>query len=204
MKRIHPAAVAPALFVIAACAADQSAAEHTPADALLAALGSHCGEAFEGRVVSTDEADAGFASQRVVMHVRTCEPAAMRVPFHVGDDRSRTWVITRTAHGLRLKHDHRHEDGAEDVVTQYGGDASAQNISFADGRIRAEFPVDAFSIEMFEREDLPASVTNIWAVEIEPNDLFAYELRREGRFLRVEFDLSAPVAPPPAPWGAEG
>jgi hypothetical protein len=57
------------------------------------------------------------------MHVRTCSENALRIPFHVGDDHSRTWVITRTENGLRLKHDHRHEDGSEDAVTQYGGDS---------------------------------------------------------------------------------
>lgn len=46
------------------------------------------------------------------------------------------------------------------------------------------------------------SITNVWAREIAPGAVFAYELRRPGRFLRVEFDLSRPVAPPPPPWGA--
>jgi hypothetical protein len=31
--------------------------------------------------------------------------------------------------------------------------------------------------------------------------VFAYELRRPARFFRVEFDLTRPVAPAPAPWG---
>ena len=202
MKLILPAALAPALFFVAACA-DQRASEDAPADSFLAALNSHCGQAYEGRVVSSDEVDADFAAERLVMHVRECEPETVRVPFHVGDDRSRTWVITRTENGLRLKHDHRHEDGEEDAVTQYGGDASTDNVSQSGERHRAEFPVDDFSIEMFEREGLTASVTNIWAVEIEEDDLFAYELRRENRFFRVEFDLSAPVEAPPAPRGAD-
>lgn len=203
MKSFPPAALAPALLLFVACA-DQRASEATPADAFLTALSAHCGQAFEGSVVSTDDVDAGFAAERLVMHVRTCEPAAIRVPFHVGDDRSRTWVITRTADGLRLKHDHRHEDGEEDAVTQYGGDTSVETISRTGDRMRAEFPVDDFSIEMFKREGLTASVTNVWAVEVEENRLFAYELRRENRFFRVEFDLSIPVEAPPAPWGAEG
>ena len=53
---------------------------------------------------------------------RSCDLAEIRIPFHVGEDRSRTWVMTPTSVGLRLKHDHRHEDGSEDEVTQYGGD----------------------------------------------------------------------------------
>jgi hypothetical protein len=61
--------------------------------------------------------------------------------------------------------------------------------------------VDAESVAMFQREALAASVTNVWAMEIEPERRFVYELRRPGgRLFRVEFDLSRPVALPPAPW----
>ena len=51
--------------------------------------------------------------QRLVMHVRDCSADEVRIPFWVGEDHSRTWVVTRTETGLRLKHDHRHEDGSE-------------------------------------------------------------------------------------------
>lgn len=183
--------------------ADNSAAA-TPADAFLAALAGHCGQAFEGRVVAnrpaSPEPDA-FEGKRLVMHVRGCEAPTreLRVPFHVGEDRSRTWVLTRTGEGLRLKHDHRHEDGSDDAVTMYGGDtASAGSAS------RQEFPVDAESIAMFRREGLEASVSNTWAMEIEPGRRFVYELTRpDGREFKVEFDLSRPVDLPPPPWGSE-
>ncbi len=202
MRFIKLALSAPALFLAAACAND-APDDRAPADAFMAALGNHCGKAFEGSVVSTDEVDADFAAETLVMHVRTCEPDTIRIPFHVGEDRSRTWVITRLSDGLRLKHDHRHEDGTEDSVTQYGGDAPAANAVRSGNYTRVEFPVDDESIAMFEREGLSASVTNVWAIEIEENALFAYELKRENRFFRAEFDLSAPVDPPPPPWGAE-
>ena len=68
------------------------------------------------------EADSAFRRNTSVMHVRQCSDREIRIPFHVGENRSRTWVVTRTPQGLRLKHDHRHEDGTEDRVTQYGGD----------------------------------------------------------------------------------
>lgn len=193
MKQVFPVLI---LCLITACSNDARIdREATPSASFLSRISAHCGNAFEGRVVSNDEVDASFASEQLIMHVRECADDEVRVPFHVGDDHSRTWVISSIDDGLRLKHDHRHEDGEEDSVTQYGGDS---NIITAN---RAEFPVDQFSIDMFNREGLTASVTNVWAVEI-TDKLFAYELRRENRFFRVEFDLSKTIAPPPPPWGA--
>ena len=117
----------------------------------------------------------------------------------VGDDRSRTWVITSTAAGLRLKHDHRHRDGSSDALTMYGGDSRGQGTA-----VRQEFPADAASIALFTAQGRGVSNTNVWAVEV-GDAVFAYELRRPPgpaeRFFRVEFDLSRPVAAPPAPWG---
>ncbi|WP_024889373.1 hypothetical protein [Luteimonas huabeiensis] len=179
-----------------------AAAETAPADAFLAALARHCGQAFEGRIVANQpppEGEDPFEGRTLVMHVRGCDDPAreLKVPFHVGEDRSRTWVLTRTDAGLRLKHDHRHEDGSEDAVTMYGGDTAAPGTAQ-----RQEFPVDAESVALFEREGLNASVANTWAMEIEPERRFLYELSRPGgRLFQVEFDLTAPVAAPPAPWG---
>lgn len=80
----------------------------------------------------------------------------------------------------------------------YGGDTqSSGTVS------RQEFPVDAESQAMFTREGRSVSNTNVWAMEIAPGRSFVYELAREGRLFRVEFDLAAPVAAPPPPWGAE-
>jgi len=180
-------------------AAAEPVSPEAPADRFMARLAEHCGEAFAGRIVADQPAadNDPFAGKALVMHLRECGTGELRIPFHVGDDRSRTWVITRTADGLRLKHDHRHEDGSDDAVTMYGGDTASAGTA-----IRQEFPVDAFSIGLFERESLAASVTNVWAMEIEPGRRFLYELRRpSGRLFQVEFDLRTPVVPPPPPWG---
>ncbi|HEY9144203.1 MAG TPA: hypothetical protein VIM90_09235 [Arenimonas sp.] len=186
-------------------AADGQTAEAerlAPADAFLARLAEHCGQAFAGRIV-TDvppaEGEDPFAGKPLVMHVRECSADELKVPFHVGDDHSRTWVITRTDTGLRLKHDHRHADGSPDAVTMYGGDTDGTGTA-----VRQSFPVDAESVEMFGREGLKASIQNTWAMEIEPGQRFLYELSRPGgRLFQVEFDLSQPVETPPAPWGHE-
>lgn len=166
-----------------------------------------CGRAFAGRVVvdtpspTAPAAPSPFAGKPLLMHVRECGADAVRVPFHVGDDRSRTWVLTRTAGGLRLKHDHRHEDGSADKVTMYGGDLG--DAGFLDGGgVRVEFPVDAESVANFNANGLTASLRNTWAMELQ-NRRFVYELSRpDGRLFRVEFDLTAPVPAPPPPWGS--
>ena len=169
-----------------------------PQDLFFARLAALCGKAYEGRIVSPPvEADRAFAGKRLVMHVRDCSADTIRIPFHVGEDRSRTWVVTRTAAGLRLKHDHRHEDGTEDRLTQYGGDTVAGGTS-----ARQEFPADDFTRDLLVREGNEAGAQNVWAMEVEPDRRFAYELRRPGRFFRVEFDLARPVPAPPPPWGA--
>lgn len=180
-----------------------SPAAASSVDAFLDRLRSHCGQAFAGKIIANlpppSEPDA-FEGKTLVMHVRQCGPDELRIPFHVGEDRSRTWVLTRTANGLRLKHDHRHEDGSPDAVTQYGGDTSAPGSAG-----RQAFPVDAESIANFKANGLMASLQNTWAIEIEPGQRMVYELSRpSGRLFRVEFDLSQPVAAPPAPWGADG
>lgn len=159
-------------------------------------LQAMCGQAFEGRVIEgTAASDDAFKGQRMVMHVRKCAENEIHIPFHVGENRSRTWVITRTAAGLRLKHDHRHEDGSEDAVTQYGGDT--MNAGTAD---RQEFHADEFTAKL-----IPAAKTNIWTMVVEPGKAFLYALRREAenRRFSVEFDLTKPVEAPPAAWGHE-
>jgi hypothetical protein len=164
------------------------AIEPVPAEAFMSRLNELCGQRYVGKVVSTDAADLEMAGQRLVMHVKDCSKGEVRIPFAVGEDRSRTWIITRTADGLRLKHDHRHADGTEDEISQYGGDTTTPG-----KRMRQEFSADAFSKELFLAKGNPASVDNIWAMEAD-HYLFAYELRRPNRFFRVEFDLTAPVA----------
>ena len=191
MKRIALAG----MFLLASCATLRPA---DPQAQFFGRLSALCGKAFEGRIVSPPvDADASFAGKRLVMHVRDCSTETIRIPFHVGDDRSRTWVVTRTATGHRLKHDHRHADGSADKVTQYGGDTRDPGTA-----ARQAFPADAFTKALLRREGNAAGVANVWAIDVESGRLFTYELRRPGRFFRVEFDLARPIPPPPPPWGA--
>lgn len=187
MKAFAPCAVASAIMVLSSSPALAQAA--APQASFFANVSALCGQRFEGRVVTTDAADADFASRRLVMHVRDCSAGEVRIPFWVGDDRSRTWVVTRTATGLTLKHDHRGEDGEPEGLHWYGGDTASAGTAE-----RQEFPVDRFSIDLFNASNASVSTTNVWAMEVHPGRTFAYELRRPNRHFRVEFDLTKPVA----------
>lgn len=184
-------------LILAGCAGDR---EKDPQDEFFQNLLGLCGQAYKGALVSEDEADAGtpWATQEMVMYVEVCDAEEIRIPLHVGEDRSRTWIITRSEGGLQLKHDHRHEDGSPDDVTWYGGETAAEGTAN-----RQEFPADQYSKDLFVEQGLDVSVANIWAVEVEPDDMFAYELSRPGRFFRAEFYLGETVAPPPPAWGDE-
>ncbi|WP_395005473.1 hypothetical protein [Undibacterium sp.] len=163
-------------------------------DAFFDQLRQLCGKAFEGKVAVDNPKSEGFEA-RLVMHVRKCTDTQLQIPFHVGDNHSRTWIITKTGSGLSLKHDHRHADGNHDAQTMYGGhtlDAGWNNVQ--------SFPADQYSKELFARLDGAQSITNVWQIFVYPTN-FSYRLTREGREFRVNFDLTKPVALPPTPWG---
>ena len=168
----------------------RTAAPAHPGDALWNAIRPLCGKAFEGTMVEgTEPSDAKMGASRLVMHVRACSAEEIRIPFHVGEDRSRTWVITRTPAGVRLKHDHRHQDGTPDRITQYGGDTHD-----AVTGTRLDFHADAETAAL-----IPAAATNIWTIGVD-GTTFTYALRRANRRFRVDFDLTRPVPAPPPPW----
>lgn len=198
-----------ALALTGCASAPDAPALPTSQEAFWSALQSHCGNAYRGQLASSDSRDDDFRGRAMIAHWAECSETLTAIAFHVeqpggdGWDRSRTWLVTRTADGLRLKHDHRHEDGSEDAVTQYGGDT----LSAGTARVQ-DFPVDAYSIAMFEREGLDVSVTNVWRVEVDPasagNARYVYQLTRRNdptRLFRVEFDASQPVEAPPPAWG---
>ncbi|MDO5506357.1 MAG: hypothetical protein Q4F49_08760 [Pseudoxanthomonas suwonensis] len=153
-----------------------------------------CGQAFEGRLVRAPEGDNTFRDARTVMHVRDCDDKRVRVPLAIGNNLSRTWVFTREGGRLVFRHDHRHEDGSAEAVTDYGGIAS--NAGSAD-------------TQMFPADDLTATAIpgsgqrSAWLVEIHPGERFVYAANRIGteRGFQVDFDLTTAVEPPPAPWG---
>jgi len=169
-----------------------------PADGFFNNLSELCGNAYAGKVISSDPQDADWAKKTLIMHVRDCSDTQIKIPLHVGENRSRTWIITKDGDFLTLKHDHRHEDGKPDAVTMYGGKTDE-----AGSPSRQAFPVDQFSKDLFMREGLDVSVTNIWTVSIEPETSFTYALSRENRDFRAQFDLTKQVDTPPPVWGSD-
>jgi hypothetical protein len=159
-------------------------------------ISAFCGKAFKGYVTVDNSNSDGF-DKPLIMHVRQCSKTQLHIPFHVGEDSSRTWIITKTGSGLSLKHDHRHKDGSSDTSTMYGGhtlDAGWPQVQ--------SFPADQYSKELFVSSGIPQSIGNTWQIYIYPTK-FTYRLTRQGREFRVDFDLTKPVTPPKPPWGYE-
>ena len=156
-------------------------------------LKEHCGKSYEGKIIAGGKEGDGFTGEKLVMHIRSCENNTIKVPFFVGDDKSRTWVFTMTDEKLiRLKHDHRLIDGSEDKVTQYGG--LSPNTGLATIQF---FPADQETANL-----ISYASNNVWWVTLNKTS-FTYNLRRVGsdRLFSVEFDLTKEVATPSAPWG---
>lgn len=157
-------------------------------------LQKHCGKSYEGELAENPEGSGTFKDQKLVMHVRSCSDTVIRIPFMVGENRSRTWVLTLRNDLIQLKHDHRHEDGSEDAVTQYGG--TATNSGSPTLQI---FPADVQTATL-----LPNAVSNVWWISL-TDKVFTYNLRRlnSDRLITVTFDLSKTVDTPAAPWGSK-
>ena len=142
-----------------------------------------CGQQFEGETAFPLDKEHPLAGKRLVMSVGTCREKEIRIPFHVGEDKSRTWVLTLTDAGLLFKHDHRHADGTPDKITMYGGLAAPSGTQYTQS-----FPADVETAKL-----IPEAATNVWTLQINPEkQQFMYYLERhkEPRY-KALFDLKA-------------
>jgi hypothetical protein len=161
------------------------------------ALAEHCGNAYRGRVSDvTEYYREGVEGREAVIHFFDCAEDRLHIPFHLDHNRSRNWILTRAEGTLRLKHDHRHEDGTEEEISQYGGDAPVPGLP-----TRQIFWADAHTARI-----LPQRWDNFWFLDLVDEETLHYGVHwpTAGHSVRFEFDLSTPVEPPPAPWGWEG
>lgn len=140
-----------------------------------------CGKRFEGKTDFPKNADHPMVGKKLVMFVESCTKEEIRIPFQVGDDKSRTWILTLGEKGLLFKHDHRHPDGTPDKITMYGGWATANGT-----RHLQRFPADADTVKL-----IPEAATNVWTLEIIPGkQRFMYHLERHNQSrYRAYFEL---------------
>ncbi len=197
MKILNPKLVVLFVVLLSSQTIFSQAKAAPPNDVFWQELQKLCGKAFTGMVAAAPAEDTTFKDIELVMHVRSCEKNQIKIPFFVGADKSRTWVLTRLKNGrILLKHDHRHEDGKPDKVTMYGGLTS--NLGSA---TRQMFPADDETIKV-----IVAATTNVWWIDLVDGDYFSYNLRRMGteRHFSIKFDLKKEVKTPDAPWGWRG
>lgn len=145
---------------------------------------AYCGKSFAGVPVFPIE-DNPMGNERLIVIFESCNDTEMRMPFHVGADKSRTWILTQTPDGLLFKHDHRHEDGTPDEVTNYGGFANSAGSSL----------IQYFPADQFTKELIPYAAGNEWSFEIDKeNKELHYVLKRDGNLrFKATFDLSKEV-----------
>lgn len=170
-------------FTLLQCAGEEQPQEEITAhEAFFQNLTGLCGEQFHGEGLFPDDPGHELIDVNLLLMVASCEDDEIRIPFHAGEDRSRTFVITHGDEGLHLRHSHRYEDGTPHDLTNYGGYANMEGDAE-----RQFFEADQRTVEM-----LPEAATNVWMMEMDlENGTFVYYLERhnEPRF-RAEFTLA--------------
>lgn len=161
--------------LLGAAALAHPAHAHAQADskaAFFARLGALCGATFEGASVFPADPAHAMAGKKLVATVASCSATEIRVPFIVGEDRSRTWIFTRTGGGLELKHDHRHPDGTPHKETMYGGMATDKGSADA----------QSFAADEYTGKLIAGASTNVWTVTLSPDGkALTYYLEREAK-----------------------
>ncbi len=128
-----------------------------------------CGQTFEGETVFPQDPAHPMVGKKLTISVATCSEREIRIPLQVGEDKSRTWVLSVSDQGLLLKHDHRHPDGTPDQQTNYGGWAKADGSAH-----RQQFAADEETAKL-----ISDAATNVWTLEIDAEkQQFTYALER--------------------------
>ncbi len=145
-------------------------------------LGQYCGKTFAGTAIFPEGDRNPFKGQALKVIFSSCSDTELRMPFHVGDDKSRTWILTLDEKGLLFKHDHRHEDGTPDDITMYGGYAKTGGTAH-----EQYFPADEYTAGL-----IPAAATNEWTFILsQDKKTLSYILKRDEQLrFRADFDLS--------------
>jgi hypothetical protein len=152
-----------------------------PRDAFWRRMELACGQAYAGTVTESSRADSAVRGATVILHLRSCEPNAIRAALHVGTDRSRTFALIRSLRGLQLMYETHRRDGTAMSVSH---SAAVARDSGAVGR----------------QEFVAADGADRWSLEIVWRDHITYSRRGPEESLHMQFDLRRTVVSPPPPW----
>ena len=131
-----------------------------------------CDKTYDGKTIYPNIPSDPFVGVKLSIYFEQCSNTEIQVPFHVGNDTSRTWIITKTDKGLLLKHDHRHKDGTPDEITMYGGYADINGSS-----ISQSFHADEQTTQL-----IPAAKTNVWKLSFDNKaQTLTYYLERNSK-----------------------
>jgi hypothetical protein len=159
-------------FGLSACVSSAPPKVRDARDQYMASLKSLCGQRFEGAMTYAIDPKHAFANKLLVANFAKCSDTEVRVPLLVGEDHSRTWVISRSAAGLDLRHDHRHADGTPDAETMYGGLANTSGTALSQS-----FFADAYTANLIK-----GSATNVWTISLsEDKNTLTYHLDRNAK-----------------------
>lgn len=158
----------PLLLALSACA-NMPSKSSNPQTSFFDSLSSLCGQRFEGVMTYPTEGQDSFAGKTLVAKFASCNNSQVKIPFAVGKDHSRTWIISKLQNSLELKHDHRHEDGSPDEVNLYGGKTNQTGTA-----LKQSFLADEHTANI-----IPEASTNIWTMSFNDDKTkLTYHLER--------------------------
>lgn len=166
---------------------DNTAKGHHSQLAFFDALTSLCGQHFEGAMTYPTEGQDDFSGKLLIAKIDSCTKTEIRIPFNVGEDHSRTWIVSKTEQGLQLKHDHRHKDGTADEINMYGGLATENGSDLS----------QSFAADTHTATIIPAASTNVWNISLNGDRTsMTYHLTRHDapRFTAVLFLNDSPAS----------
>lgn len=169
------------LFLFTACAGEETTdltpelPADTPQNEFFASLFSLCGDTFIGEATFPDDPDHELVGTELKATISTCTEETIEIDLVRGGDTWHTaWILEKREEGLHLFHDHigdkQYEEG-EEPLTSYGGYANNEGSSTVQ-----YFPADDHTAEI-----LPEAATNVWMMQLNPeNETFVYYLERHG------------------------
>lgn len=143
-------------------------------------LRAQAGQSYSGTATVYPPGNTSIAGKELKLFIEKASGDSIRVPFWVGDNKSRTLLLTlHKKQGLSLKHDHRHADGSPETMTMYGGYADTS------GNARGQnFPADARTAQLS-----PRNATSVWAIALSPDKKhLTYTLKTNNKLVyQLEF-----------------